>query len=654
MAGLPLGGDWVLQDEFALRSAGFPIEGLDVFGDGDEPARLRAAAADRRFQEAVAWQNPAALQNAVLNVAAGAPARPSRHRGREEIVASYWQRYSAKNDTIGFFGPLAWGRLSADGPPLGVRAGALVARRDVHFEGWAIQALAAALDPGIEVPLGPWPERDLRAALEEHDDAAVRDRGLTALARLEAARATVAAADADGLPTALAALDAVFVDVTGCDPTRNAGRAYGARTLVYLDCMRDLDVTLGPTLVAQIAPALRLVFEAGRWYAGRIAAIGRDVVADALPPGRRGPFGPVAGQVLRTLMTLAPPEIADAGAALQRRVADLLADPDPSTIGDRAAAAFADHGPAWRTAVFHSADVQLAAGSPEAIAAGEMLAVLADIHPGANPLRQGVFGHRHLDPTAADAHFAALVGPALPFLMPPWAPGLGVDARGVPRLPDDTIHISVGPEALAPRGRRTWHARELHIDGEHVVDATGALRVPLFDVFGLPIFVTSVRTFEPFADAPHAPRLQVGRVVVRREMWNAQADAIPGDATALAAWARAQGMPRRVFVKTPMERKPFLLDLDSAVLGRIAARHIRHAAGEDGDRNVRFTEMLPGPGECWLTGPEGGSYAAELRLVAVDRSAVATASSTAVSAMPGTSSSTAPSEAGTQSSPSAA
>src|SRR5688572_20648467 len=114
----PLGGDWVLWRDFAVRSAGFPASGLGAFGPGDESERLRTVASDPRFREAVTWQNPAALANAVDRVAAGGAAKPSRTRQREEIVASYWQRHCAKNDTIGFFGPLAWGRIADEGPPL--------------------------------------------------------------------------------------------------------------------------------------------------------------------------------------------------------------------------------------------------------------------------------------------------------------------------------------------------------------------------------------------------------------------------------------------------------------------------------------------------------------------------------------------------------
>src|SRR5262245_626923 len=152
-----LAGEWSLCRDFAVRSAGFPVSGLDAFGPGDESARLQTVARDPAFREAVTWQNPAALANAVVKVADGSSSKPSRARQREEIVASYWQRYCGKNDTIGFFGPLAWGRMVDDAVPVRVRSGALVCERSVHFEAWPIQALAESLDPELAVAAGPWP-----------------------------------------------------------------------------------------------------------------------------------------------------------------------------------------------------------------------------------------------------------------------------------------------------------------------------------------------------------------------------------------------------------------------------------------------------------------------------------------------------------------
>ena len=138
---VPLAGDWALWRDFALRSTGFGIAGLDVFGAPDEQERLAQVARDPRFREAVAWQSREALRGAVDKLAAGGES-PSRRRRRADVVAGYWQRYCAKNDTIGFFGPLGWGRFADDGPAINVRAGALQAERVVHLETWAVEALA--------------------------------------------------------------------------------------------------------------------------------------------------------------------------------------------------------------------------------------------------------------------------------------------------------------------------------------------------------------------------------------------------------------------------------------------------------------------------------------------------------------------------------
>jgi hypothetical protein len=615
-----LAGDWELWRDFAVRSAGFPVSGLDVFGPGDESERLAEAAGDPRFQEAVTWQNPAALANAVLKVASRSPTKPpSKARGREEIVASYLQRYCGKNDTIGFFGPLAWGRIEDDGPPLHATSGGLVRERAVHLESWCVQAVAEALDPELRIARGPHPERELRAALDSHSDADVARRGREALDRLEAARATVADVPPDGLRDALRALDDVFTDLTAQDAVRNPGMAYGARTLSYIDCMRDLDVTMGPGLVTAMAPALQTLFEACRWWSGRVQAFGRRAVEELLPDAGRGPFMPVLGQAFGTLMQH-PPELDDELAEFHRRLQALLADPDPATIGARASAAFADHEPAWRHAVFNSVDIQIAASHEAAVSDGDFLAVVGDVHPGNNPLIQGVFAHRHPDPDRfRDAHLRG-IGHGLPVLLPPWSPTMGADGRGMPATTDDMVHIAVMPETRAQAGRRTWIAQELLVDGTDLVDRTGELRVSIFDAFWLPFFISGVRTFSLLPEEEHTPRVTIGDTVLRRESWSIPATDIPERADDVAAFARDRAMPRRLFMKSPLERKPMYLDTESAVLSRILCRQARHAREQLGTR-MEFTEMLPAPDECWLADADGNRYVSELRIVAVDRAA---------------------------------
>ena len=122
---------------------------------------LWGVARDGLFQEAVLWQNRHAFETAIQPVAREAqPAvtRNQRQREREQLIASYLQRYCAKNDTIGFFGPVAWFEFHRNGPALAAAPGAaLVKTRRVYFEDWAIDCLAESLSsvPGIEAWIPP-------------------------------------------------------------------------------------------------------------------------------------------------------------------------------------------------------------------------------------------------------------------------------------------------------------------------------------------------------------------------------------------------------------------------------------------------------------------------------------------------------------------
>jgi hypothetical protein len=204
-------------------------------------------------------------------------------------------------------------------------------------------------------------------------------------------------------------------------------------------------------------------------------------------------------------------------AELQRRMGVLLADPDASTLAARARLAFADRLPAWRFFGHQSADLQIAARDEQAIRDGDYLAVVGDSHPGANPLCQGVFAHRHPDPERFRELFRREAGAAQPFLLPPWGPGMNAEARGVPVLGDDAIHIAMSPESAAPNGHRTRRPHELWVEsGGDLVDAAGELRVPLADVFSTPIFVSGVRQDAARAQALLPRSRQPGAARYRR------------------------------------------------------------------------------------------------------------------------------------------
>ena len=59
--------------------------------------------------------------------------------------------------------------------------------------------------------------------------------------------------------------------------------------------------------------------------------------------------------------------------------------------------------PAWYASGYHSADLQIAAPSVDALENGDFLVVLGDFHGGDNPLAQGLFGWIVAEPTEPPA-----------------------------------------------------------------------------------------------------------------------------------------------------------------------------------------------------------------------------------------------------------
>ena len=587
--------DWSLWRDFAVRSSGFPVEGLATFG-ADEGARLAEVARDPAFREAVAWQSRESLRRAVNKLAEGAPGSPSRRRRWMDVVGSYWQRYCSKNDTIGFFGPLAWGSFAEQGDAIAVRSGALERERVVHLETWAVEAVAAAAGVTMPLPMGPFPERVLRPLLAD----------TSGLDRLEVARDALAAARREEVAAALDRLDRVFEEVTARPAARAEGDSGGGRTIAYLDCMRDLDVTLGPAVLDELRSSLPVVLYASRWWCGRVFDRGAELLA-RIADGRSGPLAPLLGELMGAGFGLWN-QMDEEQRDLRRRWASVVA-------GEvTAAAAFADWTPAWHGSTYHSADLQIAAASTNAVARGDFLVVLGDFHGGDNPLAQGLFGLRHPDAAAMMRRIAVEAGPGV-HLSPPRRAVVEMTARSWPMYPEGDIVVMSGDEP-APAGTSRVALEDVVVDDGHVSDRAGTFRAPLAQFLYLPIFVASLRSFDPIGR--HDGRAQIGRLVVRRASWSAPAAELPATPDDLAAWARDRGLPRRVFARSPLERKPKYIDFESPSLRRTLVRFAAPARERAPSAPVEFTEMLPGPEDCWLQS-DAGHHTSELRLVALDR-----------------------------------
>jgi hypothetical protein len=204
------GGGWRLWEQFALRGPGFPAGGVlrlapaglaeaadkfgpeaeltgpdweafteEVAGTAVRTARhLQEIAAQPRFQAALAWQNPAVLRTGIAPFLRWDPEtdkRSSMPRQREELVAHYWQRFCVKNDTIGFFGPVGWGRWDlGGGQVVTIEPGeGFLADSQVYFSGWAIDALAKVLgeDPELMRWIPPRRTAFVRAEADPADPA---------------------------------------------------------------------------------------------------------------------------------------------------------------------------------------------------------------------------------------------------------------------------------------------------------------------------------------------------------------------------------------------------------------------------------------------------------------------------------------------------
>ena len=117
---------------------------------------LRRAIREDRFRAAIAWQSSDAHEaiEALLLAGDDAP-RNKRRRRRERIAERYLQRYSSKNDTIGFFGPFSWFLVDPSVSHVEQQPGpALIRDVSVRFEDWALDAFSQWL--ARQPCLRPW------------------------------------------------------------------------------------------------------------------------------------------------------------------------------------------------------------------------------------------------------------------------------------------------------------------------------------------------------------------------------------------------------------------------------------------------------------------------------------------------------------------
>ncbi|MFC0107894.1 hypothetical protein [Kibdelosporangium aridum] len=333
--------------------------------------------------------------------------------------------------------------------------------------------------------------------------------------------------------------------------------------------------------------------------------------ADVLSPN-----GNLLGDVV-TDFQLRWAEILQHGEEIPVTVARRLADALFPTGGGRT----------WAAARVHSPDLMLRAG-------GEARWVLGELHLALNTLESRVFRTQADDPDELVRAVAADMpaGRVVP-LYPADAPE--VSSRTYPPLsldpPGHYRYLSYGSDDGHSSGAVGTPATALLVeerDGELVACAPAhGWEAPVLECFGEFMTALVVNLFQPRAPVRHGSRATIGDLVVCRRSWRlpvaelgpiAYRDDDAGH-DRLRQWARDNGLPRHVFARTAAEAKPFYVDFDAPALVDNMARAANKVVALPADKaHIELVEMLPAPDELWLTGSDGESYTAELRVVVVD------------------------------------
>jgi hypothetical protein len=285
---------------------------------------------------------------------------------------------------------------------------------------------------------------------------------------------------------------------------------------------------------------------------------------------------------------------------------------------------------------YPSADLQMSARSPEAIAAGDYQWLLAELHPPAALLHHGAYWSCPDYPALKDAFVQTVKG------KPNFHFGFfaaDFTSHTTVRLFDALPGFSnfVAPQRGNPKWRTVAPAEaEVYIDdtsGDVCVRKIGS-REYLGSFARAWLIPLGFHPFQ-FGLEPHMPRLRCGRVIVQRRSWTVAQDELgPGDYTgvsrdlvlAVERLRAEKDWPRHIYIR-PTERalrrsgvegrdkdtKPVFVDLESYLFLEIFHRWLVKA-GE-----LEVSEMFPDPDH--LLWPESdGRRTFEMRTLIVPRS----------------------------------
>jgi hypothetical protein len=500
---------------------------------------------------------------------------------------------------------------------------------------------------GLELPYCLHPEQKLRELLGKIAREELRRPLLEELQQLEDVRDKVSrASEPAQLENALAELDDTFTRLTNRSSTKSAGAMYASRTLVYQDCQRDVQVELGPEMLAALGSPLSLLLTSARWFSYQAAAAYRHefgALYEELAQKNHSPrvdllqfwarIEPLIFDPVRKLFNQVVPEF-------QSRWETILEVPwdegqveyASAKLKARMESVFAMASAGWQLARYHSPDVMIAATSVDAIRRGDFMFVLGEVHMAENTIRQSCMVSQHEKPEELfDAYQTDLPQPRVVPVPPRHWPRITNRTSLTLTSPRDCyLEVSSAPVANAPRSRVVPIAGfAIERFGENLIVSSRdeSLKFDAIEFVSELLSHAAIEMIKIVRPRPHVPRITIDKLVVARESWTfpvSELDFVHLETEyerflAVRRWMRRNHLPRFVFARVRVEVKPFYIDFDSPVYVEIFIKMVRRMVSSDStEGSVTLTEMLPAPEQVWLPDSEGRTYTSEFRIVAWD------------------------------------
>jgi len=419
---------------------------------------------------------------------------------------------------------------------------------------------------------------------------------------------------------------------------------------VYEDCRRDAEVKIGSEVLDALAPPLSLLLTSVRWMTYNLASMYRKAFHSAYAELVRKTGTPVVNAAdfwvkIDPLLYNSKTRIADRILPeFQRKWADVFALAGGATQFDftcehlrpKVEEAFAAPYPGWSAARYNSPDIMIAAAGPAALQNGDFTLIVGELHLAINCINGSLFVAQHAEPQ--EIHDAIMSDFPLPSIVP--AP-----PKNWPGLTARTCFGFISPAAYRllvsseTCGIPASHAVpisslvvEQDDDGELVLRTRdNRFRFEIVEGFGGLLADLIVNHFNVLPPVPHSPRITIDRVIVTRETWRfspselafAEENESCGRFLGARRWQQQFGLPRFLFVKSPVERKPFYLDLESPVLVDIFAKVVRRTKKDaHASPLIAISEMVPDCENLWLQDAEGRLYTSEIRMVTLDMTEV--------------------------------